>query len=94
MNKAEADRLSKMAKGLFNQHFGTCKGWEKDNCDSCTLETNGPNYAGWARVYVEAERPIPESWRSAFYDELVSENWLYRKKLEESLHWFGVRWTK
>lgn len=47
---------------------------------------------GWAKVYVEAERPIPERWRNAFYDELTASDLDYRHRLEESLRWFGVRW--
>ena len=46
----------------------------------------------WGRVYVEAERPIPEKLRSDFYDELTSDNIEYRKALEESVRYFGVRW--
>jgi len=46
----------------------------------------------WARVYVEAERPIPEKLRSDFYDELTSDNLEYREALEKSVRWFGVRW--
>ena len=46
----------------------------------------------WGRVYVEAERPIPEKLRSDFYDELTSDNLEYRKELEDSIRWFGVRW--
>jgi hypothetical protein len=46
----------------------------------------------WGRVWVEAEQPIPEKLRSDFYDELTSDNLVYRKELEESVRWFGVRW--
>ena len=51
-------------------------------------------YSGWARDYVEAEKPIPSEWRIAFYDELASDNFLYREKLEESVRWFGIRWIE
>jgi hypothetical protein len=47
---------------------------------------------GWARVYVEGEHPIPEKFRSDFYDELLSEDVEYRHALEESVRYFGVRW--
>ena len=61
-----------------------------------TLRSNdvNPDYVGWAKVYVEAEKHVPEAWRSEFYDELVSEDLEYRRALEESLRYFGVRWTK
>ena len=49
--------------------------------------------AGWGKVYVEAEHPIPEEYRDAFYDELVHEDLEYRKALEESVRYFGVRWA-
>jgi len=48
---------------------------------------------GWAKIFVEAEQPIPESLRSEFYDELVSPDLGYRKALEESISYFGVRWN-
>lgn len=46
----------------------------------------------WGMVWVEAERPIPEKLRSEFYEELCSPNEAYRKQLEESVRWFGVRY--
>ena len=51
-------------------------------------------YRGWARNFVEAERPIPEAFREAFYEELTSSDSVEREKLEQSLRWFGVRWMK
>lgn len=47
----------------------------------------------WGRIWVEAEKPIPEKLRNDFYDELTSTNEEYRKALEESVRWFGVRWS-
>jgi len=94
MNKTEANQLNQVAKRLFTSHYDGCHYSDPDNCGACalTIGNTSPNYAGWARVYVEGERPIPESWRMDFYDELCSENEAYRKKLEESVKWFGVRW--
>lgn len=51
-------------------------------------------YRGWARNFVEAERPIPEAFREAFYEELTSSHSVEREKLVESVKWFGVRWQK
>ncbi len=48
---------------------------------------------GWAKVWVEAEEPIAEIYRSEFYDELFSDDKEYVKSLEESLNWFGVRFV-
>ena len=53
-----------------------------------------PETQGWALLYVEAERPIPETWRNEFYDELCSPDDLYRTTLEQSIRYFGVRWSK
>lgn len=48
----------------------------------------------WARLYVEAERPIPEKLRSDFYDELTNSDESYKTALENSINYFGVRWQK
>jgi hypothetical protein len=53
-----------------------------------------PPKPGWVKRFVEAEQPIPEAWRSSFYDELVSADNQYRKELEDLLRQHGVRWTK
>jgi hypothetical protein len=53
-----------------------------------------PPHQGWAKSFVEAEQPIPENWRSSFYDELVHQDDGYRKGLEEALRQHGVRWAK
>ncbi len=47
----------------------------------------------WALLYVEAERGIPKTWQNEFIDHLVSEDLEYRRQLEESVRWFGVRWV-
>ena len=96
MNSDKATQLNKIASRLFDAHYNGCNKQDPKNCDACSLTIGydyGPNYAGWARVYVEAERPIPETWRNAFYDELVSDNQEYKKSLEESIRFFGVRWV-
>jgi len=95
MDKNEAKQLNLIAKKLFRSHYDGCGNSDPNNCGACALLTGneeGPNYAGWGRVFVEAERPIPSKWRMAFYDELASENEAYRKKLDESVREFGVRW--
>lgn len=51
----------------------------------------GPNYAGWARVYVEARKPIPQKWKQAFEAERKSDNKAYAAALEEVIAHFGVR---
>jgi hypothetical protein len=72
-----------------------------DNCGACALEgrkvgddheprVEGPNYSGWARMYVEAKRPIPLMWRGAFARELASDNQAYADALRKSIMTFGV----
>lgn len=41
--------------------------------------------SGWAKVWIEAEHPMPENWRSEFYKELVSEDLGYKKELEQAI---------
>ncbi len=79
----------------------------RENCGACVLNgyeprwvdrsehntaTDGPNYAGWARIYVEAGRAIPEKWRAAFADQ-GKDNRAYYDALGRSLVSFGVRFT-
>ena len=52
-----------------------------------------PHSPGWAKVYVEAEQPIPKLLTNEFIDELVSDDLEYRRELEESVRWFGVKWS-
>jgi len=53
----------------------------RENCGACALEGYGehrdsdhgklaPNYAGWAALYVDQGRRIPERYRAAFIAEL------------------------
>lgn len=77
---------------------------ERESCSACVLRgyfsasfradgnnpSDGPNYAGWARLYVEAGEPIPEKWRAAFEAERKSSNEAYAAALERSLAAFGV----
>lgn len=46
----------------------------------------------WGKAYVDSETPIPVKYRSDFYDELLHPDLGYRRSLEESVRWFGVRW--
>ena len=95
MDKYLAKELNQIAKVNFATHDEACRGKDPFNCWACNLQygyDNGPVRPGWAKTYVEAEQPIPEEWRNAFYDELTDPNNGYRKQLEESVRYFGVRW--
>lgn len=55
-------------------------------------DSAGPNYAGWARVYVEAGEIIPPEFRAAFEAERKrTDNLAYVEALERSIATFGVR---
>lgn len=78
----------------------------RESCGACVLrgyisesaradgwtEEDGPNYAGWARVYVESNSRIPTKWRAAFERERNSDNRAYARALEISINTYGVRW--
>jgi hypothetical protein len=77
----------------------------RENCGACVLNgyisrddrrngaknSDGPNYAGWARVYVQAGTRIPRKWHKAFEAELASDNQAYSDALRRDIHIFGVR---
>lgn len=92
LTKDEAYKRQSMALNVMrDSHYPGCKG-DPDNCAACAIRTGGeegPNYAGWARVYVEAGQPIPGKWRDAFERERHSDNKAYAQALEESIAHFG-----
>jgi hypothetical protein len=91
----EAKQLRKTAQMCFS-HYTGCRGRDPDNCSGCALINGGeggPNYAGWARVYVEAGRTIPLNWKAAFQRELDSDNRAYAEFLQRCIEYFGVRFT-
>jgi hypothetical protein len=75
----------------------------RDNCGGCVLRGWGeyvdggvmqPNYANWARTYVEAGHRIPARWRTGFHAVLNAEdNPGHRVALLRSLATWGVRFT-
>lgn len=70
----------------------------RENCGACALNGYHPkgersdfiNYAGWARVYVEAGKFIPAKLRYAFLAELASSNRAYADALKQDIRDFGV----
>lgn len=79
----------------------------RENCGACVLngyisrddrqngarDSDGPNYAGWARIYVQAGRHIPAKWHKAFDAELASDNQAYSDALRRDIYIFGVRFN-
>lgn len=80
---------------------GAFRVWERDTCGTCAAlgwgahneehpPHEGPNYAGWARVYVQAREPIPRAWMPAFLAHLNDEeNDGYREALRRDVATFG-----
>lgn len=78
----------------------------RTNCGACVLggyeprggwgdgrtRADGPNYAGWARIYVEAGFAIPRLWEAAFERERHGDNDRYSAALELSIATFGLHW--
>lgn len=86
-------RLGATARRMFREgHSYEHRGIDADNCSYCALvtgEVEGPNYAGWARIYIEAGQRIPGKWRHAFALELESDNKPYAEALLRSIATFG-----
>ena len=89
----EARRIQNIARAIFLERCSHDRSrLEVDNCGKCALthgDEDGPNYAGWARLYIEAGRVIPEQWRDAFQRELDSDNKAYANALRRSIATFG-----
>jgi hypothetical protein len=88
-------RYENIARRIFSEsHYATdhARHPDPDNCAACAIRMGGiegPNYAGWARLYIEARRPIPKKWKSAFEAELSSDNQAYANALRRSIATFG-----
>lgn len=91
------EQLHLMALNCF-KHSYAHKRPDPDNCGACALtdlRQDSPNYAGWARVYVEAQRPIPVKWVDAFFKECFrQDNRAYTKALADSIRHFKVRFEE
>lgn len=101
MSEHTKEEVSRMAKRLLEHHDHQGHGTtlERSNCGACVLngygdQLNGkpyaPNYSGWARVYVQAGRNIPNRYVEAFAEELKSENKLYADALREDIAYYSL----
>lgn len=86
-----------------HDHTGAGTTQEKENCGACVLNGYGekkngepiaPNYSGWARVYVQAQKMIPNKYWNAFQEEMCSDNKLYAKALMEDCKFYGLTLEK
>lgn len=75
--------------------------WSKDtreSCGACVLNGYHPkgerrdfiNYAGWARIYIQASKYIPKNIRYAFLAELASDNRAYADALKQDILDYGI----
>ncbi len=89
-----------IALQCFNRHDHG-KNWDKEtreNCGACTLGGYHPkgerrdfiNYAGWARLYIQAGKHIPKGLQFAFLAELASDNRAYADALKQDILEFGI----
>lgn len=71
----------------------------RENCGACVLNGYHPrgeprtdiNYAGWARIYIEAGKAIPANLFMAFLAELASDNRAYANALLDDILHFGIK---
>lgn len=94
-NEQEAKHYAATARQCFKHDYDHGETTDPNNCGGCAIRGLGtddgkPNYAGWARCYVEAQMPIPASWRDDFNAELDSDNKAYAAALSRSIETFGM----
>jgi hypothetical protein len=59
--------------------------------DGHNARKDGPNYAGWARIYVQAGKRIPSGWKDAFYAEVNdTDNESYAAGLRKDISTWAV----
>ena len=92
---------TRTALALFNRHNhnkGDTSPLTRENCGACTLSGYHPkgerrdfiNYAGWARVYIQAGKFIPKNLHYDFLAELASDNRAYADALTEDIRHYGI----
>lgn len=69
-----------------------------ENCGACILNGYHPkgekntdiNYAGWARIYIQAGKFIPVNLFMSFLGELASDNRAYADSLRDDIKHYGI----
>lgn len=101
MNK-DYERERRIAVHLLTQHDHPARFNDqltRENCGACALNGYHPrgekrtfiNYAGWARVYIQAGKAIPNNLFLAFMAELASDNRLYADGLRDDIKHYGIK---
>lgn len=98
-NKHEQNKRTAIALLTRHDHNrGESSPEARENCGACTLNGYHPkgerrdfiNYAGWARVYVQAGRRIPKGLQFHFLAELASDNRAYADALKQDIRDYGI----
>lgn len=92
MNQEQFHNIQRQAQRQFNSlTIGT-------RPNACCLNGYHPkgerrdfiNYAGWARLYIQAGKYIPKAVRYDFLAELASDNRSYADALAQDIKDFGI----
>ena len=102
MNQEEFHKIQYQARRQFSDHWHTAGAKlnqdERESCGACCLNGYHPrgerrdfiNYAGWARLYIQAGKFIPQNVRFDFLAELASDNRPYAEALKQDIKDFGI----
>ena len=101
MNHQEWANNKVVAPNLFRRHdhnLSDTSPETRENCGACILGGYHPkgerrdfiNYAGWARVYIQAGKFIPQNLHYAFLAELASSNRAYAEALKQDIKDYGI----
>lgn len=101
MNQQEFHNIQRQAQRQFSDHWHKTNRLtpdERESCGACCLNGYHPkgerrdfiNYAGWARLYIQAGKFIPKAVRYNFLAELASDNRAYANALVQDIRDFGI----
>jgi len=100
MNQDEFRQKQINARAQFSRHDCNMSSDPnmRSNCGACCLAGYHPrgersdfiNYAGWARVYIQAGKHIPDQVRFDFMADLASDNQSYANALKQDIRDFGI----
>jgi hypothetical protein len=105
MNQQEFKQKQVNARAQFTRHDHPITDQSpltRENCGACVLAGYTPkgerrdyiNYAGWARVYIQAGRFIPARLEYSFLAELANKNRAYADALKQDIKDFGISCRK